>query len=299
MFGFGRRKKKERKASAPEASTGRARSHVAVLSKALDGFELPSFPGVAMRVLEEIRKAEATPTSVAEILASDPGLSVKVLRTVNSAAFSLRQPVSSVPHAVALLGLSNLESMIVAVAVNEALPATCYRGFDPQRFWKTAARRAAIAQELASVLHPATRVECFTWALLQDLAVPLLAEHRAPEYGQVLERWRAGEGMLHDLEREAFGWDHAEVGAAVCEAWDLPEPIADVIHGHHGVPGSGACPPAVALEGLLREGDDLPGADDLLNAAEARFGLPSPVVKQALDRGCARAEEFLPLIVPG
>ena len=298
MFGFGRRKKARSAPSHPGRPAKKSRN-IAVLSKALDGFELPSFPGVAMRVLEEIRKAEATPTSVSRILSSDPGLSVKVLRAVNSAAFSLRQPVSSVPHAVALLGLSNLESMIVAVAVNQALPKASHPGFDPDRFWKTAARRAAIAQELASILHPATRVECFTWALLQDLAVPLLAQHHPREYGPVLERWHRGEGMLHDLERETFGWDHSEVGAAVCQAWELPEPIADVIHGHHDVPGSGACPPAVALVGLLREGDDLPGADDLLNAAEARFGLPSAVVKQALDRGCARAEEFLPLIVPG
>ena len=147
--------------------------------KALKGvmgdYVLPSFPSLTMQVLERIREEDSSVSSVVEALALDPGLSVRVLAMANSAALTSRQRVDDVTHAVAMLGMASLESLVLAVAVKGALPSPPCPGFEPKRFWLAAARRATTCQALARLLHPATSSVCFTAALLQDMAVPLLA----------------------------------------------------------------------------------------------------------------------------
>ncbi len=262
------------------------------LREAVGEFELPSFRPVAMKALETIRSQDTTAAALAEVLTGDPGLSVQVLRAVNSAGVGLRGEVNNLGHAVALLGLSRLESLIVGVAVRGALPHVCYRGFDPSRFWHTAALRAALAQELAAILHPAIRIECFTSALLQDMAIPLLAAARTEQYGPLLERWTAGEGHLQDLEREVFGWDHTLVGGHMCDAWGLPESLGQALRGHHDNPKDAGCPPAVALVSEVVDGAPGPDAEAFIARVTDSYSLPETVAADLLERGRQRAGEI-------
>ncbi len=296
MFGLGKKKKKK-SSDAPAKKAGKAhpkkkRAHVLPL----EGAELPAFHPVAMKAMREIRGGEKSPSEIADTISADPGLSVRVLRTVNSAAFALRKEVTSVGHAVALLGLGRLESVLISVAVKDALPQRCFRGFEPGRFWRTAVKRAALAQELAGLLHPATRMECFTWGLLVDLAVPLLAQHHTATYGRVLERWHGGEGELHALEQESFGWTHAEVGGQVCRAWELPAPLTGAVEDHHLDTGEETrCPPAVQLAAILCESPEHSGIERLVQVAAARYGIPEPVSQQILSTAEEKAARLASL----
>ncbi len=67
--------------------------HKKALKKVMGDYDLPSFPSIALRVLERIREEDASISSVVEALALDPGLSVRVLATANSAAFTSRHRV--------------------------------------------------------------------------------------------------------------------------------------------------------------------------------------------------------------
>ncbi len=296
MFGLGKKKKKKKAPANKAAGPGKATAKKPAKKRTvvpLQGAELPAFHPVAMKAMREIREGEKSPAEIAETISADPGLSVRVLRTVNSAAFALRREVTSVDHAVALLGLGRLESVLISVAVREALPQQCFRGFEPARFWRTAVTRAAMAQEFAGLLHPSTRMECFTWGLLVDLAVPLLAQHHTATYGRILERWHAGEGELHALEQEAFGWTHAEVGARVCRDWELPEPLAAAVEDHHAEgPEPGRCPPGVQLAAILCESPEHSGVERMVEVAAARYGVPEPVTQQLFATAQAKAAQM-------
>ncbi len=255
------------------------KDHKKALKKALGEYELPSFPAVATQVLDLLRKDTASASAVADVLALDPGLSVKVLATVNSAAYSPRRRVDNLPQAVAMLGMSNLETLVIAVAVGATVPRVPCEGFQPRRFWLAAARRAATAQALAELLHPASRSESFTAALLQDMAIPLLVMSRPKVYGPILTRWHAGEAELQDLERDELGFDHAEAGTWLCAEWSLPASLAAAIGSHHRpLDALDGCPPAVALVSRLRETEDRSGVDELVALAHEHFGLPEEVV---------------------
>jgi HD-like signal output (HDOD) protein len=217
----------------------------------VSGFELPHFSATTLQTLEVLRSEENDAADAVQVLSKDPGLSVRVLRLVNSASFGARRAVEDLGHAVQLVGRASLESLVISFAVKDALPSDP-PGIDGSRFWQTAARRAAVARSLAQVLCPAEASAQFTAALLADMVVPLLALRMGGEYTELLDRAEAGAGELGSLELEAFGWHHPEVGAWMCEQWELPDGMALSIRAHHAVE-----PPRdpTALASLLERAD--------------------------------------------
>ena len=109
-------------------------------------YELPTFPATVMEVLRAIRDPEIELEIVAARVEADPGLVVRVLKTVNSAAFGLAREVDTVGHALAMMGRGRLESLVLGLAVKDALPTPTAIGFERSRFWSTAARRATLAR---------------------------------------------------------------------------------------------------------------------------------------------------------
>ncbi len=224
------------------------------LAQIIGEAELPVFPGTVTEALDRIGDPDAGLDAVAEVIELDPGLSVNVLRTVNAAAFAPRTRIGSVDQATRMLGKNQLESILIAFAVRHALPSSSAPGFESSRFWATAARRAGLAAALAEVIDPSRRSESFTAALLQDMAVPLLV-HRRDDYGPVLESWQSSDADLADIERQRFGWDHAEVAGMMSTSWAFPDQLSDAVKDHHDLGGDGDTLVAAKLVGGIREVD--------------------------------------------
>jgi HD-like signal output (HDOD) protein len=289
-----------------------------LLDRALPEFELPTFRGIVLEAMGKLRQPDASLAEVGSIVGRDPGLSSRLLRVANSPAYGLRHEARTVEHAASLLGRAQLEALLVAVGVGERLPDRSIPGYEPPRFWRTAALRATTARRLAALLHPSTRGESFTAALLQDMAVPLLARTRGARYAYLLDAWRAGEGALHDLERGELGFHHAHVAGAMAQCWGFPAGLITALGAHHdeddaaggaasAEPGSpeDAPPIAVQLVAFLVEeagersspsGDSAAsrpaGADALIERAHQRYGLARDDVCELLAAAQAEAEDL-------
>jgi len=273
-----------------------------VLRSVLGEYSLPSFSTVVLDTLEKLRDPEATPATIGKTLSADPGLSVRVLSTVNSAAYALRREVRSVEHAIALLGIPSVESLVLSAAVGDTIPSQAQPGYENKRFWRAATRRAATARALAGALHPASASESFTAALLQDMAVPFLATGLSRKYGPILEAWHAGSDNLADLEQQEFGWDHAEIGAWLGFNWNLPESLATTIGKHHHAdqetdePG---CAPAVHLVSFIGETEENLGLEQLVETAHEAYGVPTQELDGILETSFEYAEELIGNFVDG
>lgn len=264
------------------------------LQRALRGAEPPTFPQGVLRLLALLRDPDSENSDIVAALGWDPRLVVRLLRTVNSAAYGSSRRIDSVPHAVTMVGRSQLEQLVLSVAVRDCLPRDPAPGFECGRFWRAAFLRAALASELAAELHPADQSRCFTGALLQDMAVPLLAHARPDDYGPVLERWHAAPGVdLHELEQETLGWDHAEVGAQLGAQWDLPESLNGIIACHHDdAAGDRELPPALRLVALHREAAEGDDVEQLVERARTMYGLPPDWLRERVAESGERAQEL-------
>ena len=263
------------------------------LSKLLGGYELPSFQAAVMNVLTMLRDPDFSMTEVAKQLEGDPGLHVKVLKAVNSAAFGLSTRVSNLHHAVTLLGRSRLETIVLSQVVNSVLPTVEVPFFDMREFWLSAARRASIARALAHHLHPATQIESFTAGLLQDMALPVLITIKPKEYCVIFDRWNTEKNSsLNVIERETFGYDHSIVGALMAEEWGFPGHLIQAISGYHNRDGDVKIDPAVRLVSSLRIDDEAEATDMIMKSCIEEFGMGQDMILEMISKAFKDAEEL-------
>lgn len=265
------------------------------LRSVLGEASIPTFPTPVIKSLEAIRDPDSGASHVAEALAMDPGLTVKLLQLVNSAGFSQARPVNSVDQAVAVAGFGAVESLVLSVGVNAVLPKTAVEGYDQANFWRAASRRATIARAFAHELHPATSSLSFTAGLLQDMAIPLLAAARE-DYHPLLVEWHSGGEDLHRLEEETFQWAHSDVAQWLCVEWDLPEALSLAIKGHHDDDHELA-PPAVQLAAPFREEDRPDIVEEVVGRANEEFGIHSDRAVSMIEEAEAAAEDLASLFI--
>jgi HD-like signal output (HDOD) protein len=258
------------------------------LDKILDGFKLDSFPEIVTQALRMLRDPKCTLSAVAEQVEKDPAVTAKLLGLTNSAARGLSRVIRNVDHALALLGRSEVESMLLGFAVGRAVSGKLDRRFDRGRYWKAAARRAVTARRLAAKLHPATAGETFTASLLQDMAVPVLAQAKGELYYALFEQWQNDGGDLSLLEQGEFKWDHAYVGATMAERWNFPATLIEAIGGHHRREGPLA---ATQLVGCIDNADE-PNVDELIQVVEQDHGLASDDVRELIAKAFVEADEI-------
>jgi len=262
------------------------------LRSLIGDFELPSFNAIVMDILQMLRDPDSSMKEIAGCVQIDPGTNVKVLRTVNSAAFGLASKVSNVLHAVSLLGRSRLELIVLAVAVRDSLPEMKSLFLDGTRFWTISSKRAMLARELAELLHPSTKAESYTAALLQDMAIPVILCAKKEKYDRVLEKWyRDEESTLDRIEKDAFGYDHSAVGALMAMEWDLPQHLVDSIAGHHNDDQESKAEPAVRLVSYLRY-DDEGGLYTLKENCVSAYNLNEESLDHIIEKAFNKAEDL-------
>ncbi len=65
-----------------------------------------------MKLLSAVNQSDMTYAKLGHIIGQDPHLTVKLLNYINSAFFSLPHPIDSIPHAISLLGVTELKRWI-------------------------------------------------------------------------------------------------------------------------------------------------------------------------------------------
>jgi HD-like signal output (HDOD) protein len=175
--------------------------------------------------------------------------------------------------------------------------------FDLKHLWQDSLRRGLFARSMAKLLGVKDAEAPFAAALLQDLAVPLLAKELTKRYEQILNNRNSGE-RLSNLERAEFGWTHADAGAVIARKWNLPEEFAQLIEHHIDLdelladPAAEPSQLAVALSSMLPVSSDDHWADShQFEAAYARLKGPNgPTIPELLGQIDEQFAEFAPVL---
>ena len=91
----------------------------------------------------------------ARIIASDVGMSAKLLRFVNSAYFARRNEIKDIVQACSYLGMENLKKFTLLIATND------YVSVENPALWKRSLVRATICEEIARKLRPELANEAY------------------------------------------------------------------------------------------------------------------------------------------
>jgi HD-like signal output (HDOD) protein len=197
--------------------------------------KMPAFPRSAQKILQLTREASCSPRDLVSIIDNDPVITVKVLRVVNSAYYSLPKKISSIGHAVVFLGFNTIKNLSLSLAAMGMLPKSRKAGFDAPAFLLHSLSAAAVARRLSNRLPGADPHEFFIAGLLHDFGKVVIAHALPEEFGQALEYGLWHEVSLHQGLMEVVGVDQALVGALLLESWQFPANLVEAIRFQHQV----------------------------------------------------------------
>jgi diguanylate cyclase (GGDEF)-like protein len=204
---------------------------------------LPTLPAIALQVLDLAQREDSDIGEIARVISSDPALSSKILRTVNSSFYSRSQAVSTISHALVILGLQSVKTLVLGFSLVGNLSGGKQKGdktapgaFDHVAYWKRSIYAATAARTLAARIPAANAMvqaeECFLGALLMDIGMLVLERVLGDEYGKLVAQAGTHFALL-PIEDKALGMNHVEVAALLGEDWKLPPILAIPMANHH------------------------------------------------------------------
>ncbi len=190
--------------------------------------ELPALPAAATAALAVARDPEAGVDALCQVIRSDVGLSARILRAANSAAYARRVPARTLTDAVLTLGLRRTCDLLVAAGARQL-----YRRVPrhAEELWNHALATALVAEEIARATGVVDAHLAFLPGLFHDVGriAFLLAGDDAFVAVEDVDR-----GLTRtETERMRYGFDHAEAGAILAEDWGLVHAQVDGMRWHH------------------------------------------------------------------
>lgn len=208
---------------------------------------LRPFPQIVLDIISVLDDDDAKVTCLVDHLHRDVVLSAKVLGLANAASNRLpgQRSVTDVNSAVSMLGFSRIRTLVTTLSLRDALtPEAPLTAAD--QFWGHSVDVATAAKVIAE--HTDLKPEiAYVAGLLHDIGVLWIASQKPQEFNLIMSALSGTTHALIDTEREVLGTDHAELGAALCDAWNLPAHIRMPVAGHHDPDSLSANPYVMAV----------------------------------------------------
>ncbi len=251
---------------------------------------LASLPEVYLRLHRVLSDPRSSAEDAARAIAEDPGLTARLLRIVNSAIYGLPQQVDTVTQAIRVVGTSQLLDLALATAVTRLFRQVPRGLLSMEEFWRHGLACAIGTRTLAAHRAGVNLERFFVAGILHDIGRPVLFLTVPDVAVSAMLRSRETGELLHEVERELLGFDHAEVGAALLAAWNLPMGLRIAARGHHDPDGVGASSVEAAA---VHVADVLVNALELGSSGERLVPQLSPGAWQRL----GLEEDCLPVVL--
>lgn len=192
--------------------------------------KIPPAPEILTKLNREMQKTDSSIQVIAKLIEKDAGIAGLILKTVNSSLFGLRNKISSIPHAISLLGLNYTVNIIKGIVLKQAFDKPAQ---NPPRFWESPSNIALVAANLCSQLLSCSVDEAYLLGLFHNAGHSLINQ-RYPDYLDFLQKnQNHPETSIAQLENEHYRFDHALLGYFLSTSWDIPEHLQHIILDHH------------------------------------------------------------------
>ncbi|HOJ33121.1 MAG TPA: HDOD domain-containing protein [Candidatus Hydrogenedentes bacterium] len=204
------------------------------LDKILDKVgDLPALPSVVTEVMHLTEDPGVDVNDLCKVIQKDPALAAKILRVSNSPYYGMRQYVGTLKLALVILGVREVRNLILGISVVETLRDDRAEALLGDAFWKHSMHAASFARKLSGRFKLVMQGEAFVSGLLHDIGKIAFVRYARQQYGSVFRCSGGASEPLCRLEKETFGFTHAELGAALGFRWNFPQTLTDAIYFHH------------------------------------------------------------------
>ncbi len=205
------------------------------LLKLINGIgELPSLPNIFMELEGEINTTEPSFNNIEKIISRDPGLTAKILHTVNSGFFGLRAEITNLLEALQYLGTNTIKSIVLYLYTFSADNMKPEHRFYCESIGEHSLRVAQQAKAIASLekCDKTTADEIFIAGILHDIGNLILV--RVPGFIEKRRKLREREGLsIVNADLRILNVSHEWVGAYLLGLWGIPKNVVQAAAFHH------------------------------------------------------------------
>lgn len=196
--------------------------------------ELPSLPRIYTKVSALLDDVNSSAQQIGEVVQTDPSITSRILKMVNSAYYGLPYSVTSIPQTVTLIGRERLRDILIGTLMAGLFKDINNPDFSMNEFWKHSIKTAITARHIAmQSAHIIDHEALFTAGLLHDVGRLVIAGMLRDDYYQI-ETMVQNEGKpLEQAELEILGFDHTDVSKALLQKWRLPDLLVSGVKNHH------------------------------------------------------------------
>ena len=262
-------------------------------------------PDSAMRVFELTQANDTTLDTLVDAIQIDPPLVAKLLRLVNSSLFSRGRDITQIDRAVAILGYQEVGHIAMIMSAAKELEKVETELLRASSFWNHSLTTAILARH-AAAQQGVQGSGTFVAALLHDLGLPIQFALCGSEMTDVLDMSLLEDDLdLVQAEQQVLGFDHTEVGAALCKRWQLPDVIEQSARYHHAPQNAALHQETVAIVawaniveslGTTADPTSIECAMSILSEIEKILPLPLPTDNELLQEAQTEAAELLAFI---
>ena len=189
--------------------------------------DLPTLPPVLDQVSRLVEDPESSTDQIAKVIGMDQVLSAKILKMVNSPIYGFPGRISSIQHALVLLGFNVIRGVIISTSVFDVMNQSMAGMWEHSVGAATAARTIA---ERAGFKDPE---EFAVAGLLHDLGKVVAAVQMQGLKDELDALVRQEDLTYFEAERRVLGFSHDMIGAWLAGHWNLPVNIKDALSHHH------------------------------------------------------------------
>ena len=198
----------------------------AVLQKIKEGYVLPLFSPVAIRLIELASSETSSVDDLPDLMEKDPSLTVRTLGLANAALFRNAEPITTIRNAVMKIGFNKIRMMALSISLRDTFPMGKVGPMDYEEFWRASLYRAIIAKGLARTSGNCNPEEAFVAGLTLEIGILIIFDLFIKGKIDYMPEPYPLETLLI-WEKEQFGIDHREIGELALRYWKFPENILE------------------------------------------------------------------------
>jgi len=196
---------------------------------------VPSLPALYIRLTQLLEDPNSSTEQIGQVISTDIGMSAKVMQLVNSAYFGLSDHISDPAHAVALLGINTLRSLVLSVHIFDSFSNSRISTDLVSRIWNHSLGTALGARLFIRSISADRYLldHAYIAGLLHDIGIVILAHNFPGQYQQVLQLAIQEQIPIFQAEQKVLNLTHAEIGTYLLGIWGFPAPILQAVAYHH------------------------------------------------------------------